>query len=136
MNMRSRVAETVGRCVTNRHHSVRPVAALRSMRVSDETSPSLCGLRQQFRQPDQIERGAGKYHEPVDLRQAAEFDLAHPADRFQPAERRFDPGPSVLTRGVARVPRRASIDRAPAPSRQILGDMWRAPELTRDIDKL
>jgi len=30
---------------------------------------------QQFRQPDQIERGAREHHEPFDLLQAAEFDL-------------------------------------------------------------
>src|SRR5215203_2403551 len=70
-------------------------------RPSGDTSPSSGGPGQQLRQPDQIESGAREHEEPVDLRQSPQFDFPDPRDRFQPAERRFDAGPRMLTLPVA-----------------------------------
>ena len=82
--------------------------------------PSSCRSRQQLGQADQVERRAGEDEEPVDVREAAQFDFAHPGDGLQPPERRFDARPRVLTLRVARVPGRAPIDRAAAAPREVL----------------
>src|SRR3954466_9745954 len=90
----------------------RPGVSLTRSGVNEDMSPSSCGPREQFGQPDQIEGGAREHHEPVDLREPPEFDLADPADGVQPAERGFDAWSSMLTLGVTPVPGRAGIDRA------------------------
>lgn len=78
---------------------------------------------------------AAKQNEPMDVRQATEFDLPKPRDRFQPAERRLDARPGVLTLGVAGMTRRPLIDRAAARARRVLRDMRREPQLARIADK-
>ena len=90
-----------------------------------DASPASCRSRQQFRQPDQIGRRACKHEQPVHLLEAAQFDFAHPRDRFQPAKRRFDARPGLLTHRVARMPRRATVNSVPAGPLKVLGDVLR-----------
>src|SRR6516162_11295128 len=96
-----------------------PVALLTPAQPNEDTSPPSCGPRQQFRQSDQIERGAREHKQPLDVRQAAELNLPNPGDRFQPPKRGLDARPGMLTHRVARVPRRARIDRTPTPPLEI-----------------
>src|SRR5687767_15744838 len=93
-------------------------AARRS--VGKETSPASCRIRKQLGESDQVEGGACEYEEPVDLGQAAQLDLPHPRDRFQPPEGWFDTRAGVLTLRVASMSSGAPIDRAPARPREIL----------------
>src|ERR1700686_170853 len=65
--------------------------------LGGDTSPVSGRLRQQFGQPDQIEGRAREYEQPVQLLEAAEFDLPHPGDRLQPTKRGFDAGSRMLT---------------------------------------
>lgn len=103
--------------------------------LTKDTSPVSCGPRQQLWQPDQIERSAREDQQPVDLFQAAQFDLPSPGDRFEPTKCRFDPRPGMLTHRVARMPRGAAINRAAARSVEILRDVWRATQFARDVDE-
>ena len=66
----------------------------RATSPSEDMSPSSCRRGLQFGQPDQIVGGARKYEEPVNFLEAAKFDLAHPRDGFQPAERGLDARPA------------------------------------------
>lgn len=55
-----------------------------------------CGRRHQPAQAAQVECGGREADEPVNVREATEFDLAKPDDRFELAKCRFDPPPRVL----------------------------------------
>src|SRR5215472_15817797 len=75
----------------------------------------------------QIVDRAGESEDPVNLANSAVPQLAHQRDRLQPAETFFDSLPLYLADGVARVPRRASINRASARPFVILRHMRRHP---------
>src|SRR6516164_3036702 len=127
--MRLRVPSTIGQIVTNGYRA--PVRAVLLMPPwsTEDTSTFSCGRRKQLGQSDQVVGGAREDHQPLDVRETAEFHLAQPADRFQPAERRLDAGSGVLTHRVARVPRHAAVDRTAAWPIQILRNMGRAAQL-------
>jgi len=48
------------------------------------TSPASGGAQLQLRQPQHVERGAGKHEQPINLRQPAQLDLPYPGDGLQP----------------------------------------------------
>ena len=133
--MRPRVLGNIGRLVTDGCRGSVPRTASRPMGPSGDTSPASRRSRQQFRQPNQIERRTREYEQPVHLREAAQFHLAHPRDRFQRAERRFDARSGMLTHRVARMPRRATVNRAPAGPLEILCDVWGAPQFAHDVNE-
>src|SRR4029453_2524863 len=108
----------------------------RSEAVGEDTYPSLRQPWQQLRQADQVERGAREDEQPIDVRQATELHFADPRDRLQPAERRLDARAGMLTLRVARMPRRAGVDRTAARAREILCHVWRRPQLARQVNKL
>src|ERR1700722_19860932 len=76
----------------------------------------------------QIVGRAGEGEDPVHLANSPVPQLAHQRNRLQPAEAFFDSLPLSLADGVARVPRRASIDRAAARPFVVL------PHLRRHVD--
>src|SRR6478752_10670635 len=82
-------------------------------------------LRHQLRQPPQVEGRAREDEETVDLVEPAELHLAQPRQRFQPPEDAFDPGPTGLTGGVARVARGAAVDGAAAATLPVLAHVRR-----------
>ena len=100
-----------------------------------DTSPSSRRLCQQLRQANAVERGACEDEEPIDVGQTTQFDFADPRDGFQPAERRFDPRPRMLTHRIAHVSCRPAVDRATARTREILRYVRGGPQLAREVDE-
>src|SRR5437016_10072372 len=92
--------------------------------------------RQQFGQPNQVERGTGEDEQPIDVGQPAQLHLADPGDRLQPPERRFDPRTRVLALAVPLVSRGAGIDRTAAAPRWMLRDVWRDAQVARKADEI
>src|SRR4051812_19771543 len=78
-----------------------------------------CGGRAQRDDPFDVERGAGEHEEGIDRREAAQLHLAQAGNGLELRKRALDAGPRMLTHRVARMARRAAIDRAPAASRVV-----------------
>ena len=76
----------------------------------------------------QIVGRAGEGEDPIRFANSTLPQLAHQRNRLQPAEAFFDSLPLSLADGVARVPRRASIDRAAARPFVVL------PHMRRHVD--
>jgi hypothetical protein len=87
-------------------------------------------------QPSKVKRGAGEDHQPVDVWESAEFNLATPTDGLQPTKGGLDARALVPALRVAVVSGRASIDRAAAPARGVLCDVRRGGEGSRHRDEL
>src|SRR5258708_24094399 len=85
-----------------------------------------CG---QIAHTHQIVGRAGEGEDPIYRTHSAMPYLPHEGNRLQPAEAFFDPLPLLLADGVARVSRRAAIDRAAAPPSQVLRHMRRHPQI-------
>jgi len=75
----------------------------------------------------QIVGRAGEGEDPIHLADSTVPQLAHQRNRLQPAEALFDSLPLSLADGIARVPRRASIDRAAATPFVVLRHVRRHP---------
>src|SRR5581483_8024724 len=108
-------------------------------RPSGDTWPSSCRSRQQLGPSNQIVGRAREDEEPIDLRQPAQLELAHPGDRLQPPEGRLDAGARVLTHRIALMAGGAAVDAAAPPSRQVLGDRWRGvqlPHQTHEVERV
>ena len=88
--------------------------------------------RKQGPQPDQVVRGGGEGHDPIDAFTAAVAQLPQPADGLHPAEDLLDQLPFPLTDCVAFRPGRPTVDRRVLV---LLGDMWRHPEGADAFDK-
>src|SRR6516165_3966308 len=71
---------------------------------------------------DQVVRGDREREHPLDPLLTAMPQLAESAHRLQPSEDLFNALALPLTDGVARMPRRAAVDRTPAV-RVVLRDM-------------
>ena len=101
-----------------------------------DTERSSRGPREELGQADQIERGTREHQEPVDVRQPAELDLAHPGDGLQPPERGFDARPRMLTLRIPDVTGRAAVKGAAAGPLDGLGDLGRRVQLADEPDKI
>src|SRR5271157_5092703 len=77
----------------------------------------------------QIVGRAGKSENPIYRTHSAMPHLTYEGNRLQPAEAFFDPLPLLLAEGVARVSRRAAVNRAAAPPPQVLRYMRRYPQI-------
>src|SRR4051812_19827593 len=78
--------------------------------ASRQTPGVLCRRSQQLRQPDPVVGGRRQREHPVHPGRTAEVCLSLPADRFDPAERLFNPLAQDQTEGVARMPRGAPVN--------------------------
>src|SRR4051812_1091053 len=83
--------------------------------ASRQTPGVLCRRSQQLRQPDPVVGGRRQREHPVHPGRTAEVCLSLPADRFDPAERLFNPLAQDQTEGVARMPRGAPVNGGGAP---------------------
>src|SRR5947207_1394999 len=70
------------------------------------------------------------------LRQEAQLDLAHPGDRLQPPEGRFDPQSRMLALRIALVTRGASVNGAVARAGHILCGVRRSVQLAQQPDEI
>src|SRR6516164_3581183 len=82
-----------------------------------------CGRGAQPDDPFDIERRAGEDEERIDGREAAQFHFAQASNGLEPRKGSLDARPRMLTHRVARVSRRAGIDRAPTASGVVLRDV-------------